>query len=143
MSDEIFETPRATYTLQELKDRIGKVEGHPIIRMLEVPQGTPDTLRVMATYVVELGEALDVDKFGIIVDLVEADGAPTSGYRRAIPKYVKEILCVNAHYVTIAFQGQPMARMAAKLLVRGLAKNVSVHNNYDDALQRTLDELGQ
>ena len=141
MPDDLFETTRDTYTLKDLFGRVTKVEGAPVIRLFDVPRGTPDTLMVMSARAIEMGRALG-EPFGVIVDLSEADGAPTSAYRKAIPKYAKE-LATGAAYMTIAWQGQPMARMAATLLLNRFAKNVSVHENFDDALARLIQELGK
>jgi hypothetical protein len=143
MSDEVFKTPRGEYTLQDLKDRVTAVGSHPVVRIHEVPRGTPDTLHLLSTIAVELGQSLDGERFGIIVDLIDADGAPTPDYRKAIPRCVKDVMTPVAHHVGIAWQGQPMARMAAKLLVRGLARNVTVHENFDEALAKVLTEIAK
>ncbi len=140
MSEDKFETPKGSFSREDLHKRVRQIEPG-VFELLELPKGSPATLRVLGDHALEMGRATG-KPFTIVVNLQEATGAPGSEYRKFIPSFLTGHMLKSASYVAIAWHGNPMARMAAKFLVSKVG-SLSIHNDVQEAVAMAREALSK
>ncbi len=115
-----------------------------IIHVREAPLGFEESLPFLTNAAVRLSNG---KPFGIVLDLVDAKGETTAGYRKFIPKHFTELFEHQQGrlvHLAVAFGGSPVARIASKFLIGRMMKiPISIDKDRDsaaDAVRKALAE---
>jgi hypothetical protein len=139
---ELVTATGEAFTVAQLRDRVSLIEPR-IVVMREVDLGSPEMLDVMGARIEELTRGLAA--YGLVIDLAASTGKITTEYRKYVPIYfsgLHERSQGALKLMSVAFYGNPVARIVTKFLVgRMLEVPITVENSLTQAVQAVRKAL--
>ena len=126
-ANEIIPTARGTTTMAEIRTRVSVIEPG-ILRVVEVPDGSPESIRALGVVAKEVGSKFP--RYAIVLDLTGVD-APNRAFRAAI---VEWLVYLEAAHVAAIQAKSALARTAARFVMKRSGRPCSVHETEADAL---------
>jgi hypothetical protein len=131
------------WTVRELRERVSVVEPR-IMLMREIDSGTRETLETLGGAAEDLARGLSA--WGLVIDLADTGSATTTpDYRNYIPQYFSGLHGRSSgrlKLISIAFVGNPVARIVAKFVMARVAKvPVSIEKSRTHAIEAVRKAL--